>query len=331
MITEFKGRNVAVLGIITGFMVCCITIPAVGLAYKTETISGLDPNRKDFVVGPGKTEVALNPGEQKNVDIIVTNRMGNDKIFKLEVEDFTGSQNVEQTVVLLGDDRGPYSLKDYLSFDESKFELKNGQRATIPVTISVPFDAEPGGLYGSVLVSVVSDSNEDGTIDGAHGGNVIVSRIGTLFFVQIPGDVKTEGVLEEFKTAGNKKIFSEGPIGFQLFYENTGNIHVNPYGEIAIENIFGEDVGFIEIEPWFAMPSSLRLREVSWDRGFLLGRYKATARINRGYDDIIDTKTFTFYVLPWKIVLGGFAGIAVLFLLVRWVMSRFEFKVRKKE
>ncbi|MCK5591468.1 MAG: hypothetical protein KAI72_05890 [Candidatus Pacebacteria bacterium] len=330
MITEFKKRSRGLKNILFSILICCVVMPSVGLAYKTEVISGLNPNHEDFVVGPGKTEVTLDPGEKRTVNIIVTNRLGDDKTFQLEVEDFTGSKNVEQTVVLLGDDRGPYSLKDYLSFEEPKFDLRNGERATIPVTISIPHDAEPGGLYGSVLVSVVSSSAEDGTNSGARGGSVIVSRIGTLFFVRIPGDVKTEGSLKEFKIAKDKTFFSEGPIDFQLFYENTGSINVNPYGEIAIENILGEEVGFVEIEPWFAMPNSLRLREVSWNRGLLFGQYTATAQINRGYDDIIDTKTLSFYVLPWKVALGGFAIIAFLFLFVRWIISRFEFKVRKK-
>ncbi len=333
MITEFefKRLNWMIKGSLIGLLVGCTIIPSVAFAYKTEMISGLNFENKDFVVGPGKTEVTLNPGEQKTVNIIVTNRMGEDKVFQLEVEDFTGSKNVEQTVILLGDDKGPYSLKDYLSFAEPKFDLKNGERATIPVTISIPHDAEPGGLYGSVLVSVVSNSVEDGANSGARGGSVIISRIGTLFFVQVPGDVAVEGKLKEFQIARQKKVFSEGPIDFQLFYENTGSINVNPYGEIVIENILGDEVGFIEIEPWFAMPNSLRLREVSWDRGILFGRYTATARINRGYDDIIDTKMLSFYVLPWKIMLGGFAVIVVLFLFVRWFISRFEFKVRKKK
>ena len=330
MVTKIKGFNVTIWSIIVGFLVGCIIVPTFAFAYETETISGLNADRKDFVVGPGKTEVTLNPGEQKTVDIIVTNRMGDDRIFKLKIEDFAGSKKTDQTVVLLGDDRGPYSLKDYLSFEESEFELKNGQRATIPVTISIPHDAEAGGLYGSVLVKTVSKPTEEERDEGASGGNVIVSRIGTLFFVRIPGDVATEGILKEFQTVMHKKVFSEGPIDFQLFYENTGSIHVNPYGEISIENIFGEEVGFVEIEPWFAMPNSLRLREVSWDRGLLFGRYTATAQINRGYDDIIDTKTLSFYVLPWKVAFGGFAVIASLFLFVRWIISRFEFKVRKK-
>ena len=34
-------------------------------------------------------------------------------------------------------------------------ELELGERARIPVTITVPADAEPGGHYGSVFISTI--------------------------------------------------------------------------------------------------------------------------------------------------------------------------------
>ena len=36
-----------------------------------------------------------------------------------------------------------------------------------------------------------------------------------------------------------------------------------------------------------------------------------TAKVNRGYDDIVDEVSTTFWVLPWKIVLGTFVGHSV--------------------
>ena len=88
----------------------------------------------------------------------------------------------------------------------------------------------------------------------------------------------------------------------------------------------GDEVGFIELDPWFALPKSLRTREVSWNRDLLIGRYKATAFINRGYDDIVDEVSVTFWVMPWKLAVGTFSTLFVLFLILRFVATRFEFK-----
>jgi hypothetical protein len=94
-------------------------------------------------------------------------------------------------------------------------------------------------------------------------------------------------------------------------------------------NMFGHEVGFVELEPWFVMPASLRLREVSWDNDFLFGRYTAVAKVNRGYDDIVDEQSVVFYVLPLRIVLGAAGTLFVFFFILYFTKTRFEF--RRKE
>ncbi len=294
--------------------------------YKIEQL-GEYSGTKDFVVGPGKVDVVLNPGESRTIDIYVSNRMGEDRMFELQVEDFVGSESTNQTVVLLGDERGPYSLRDYLIFGPRRFELKNNERATIPVKISVPQDVEPGGHYGSILVTTAT-VGKDREIYGATGGATIVSRIGVLFFVRVPGEVNEKGEVVSFKISGDKKIIGGAPVNFQILYKNEGSVHLNPYGEISIKNIFGQEVGFVEIEPWFAMPSSLRLREVVWKPSLLFGKYTAELNVNRGYGNIIDTKTLTFFVIPWTIVLSVFVFFVILITFIKVLMSKFE--IRRK-
>lgn len=317
-------KDILALALIV-IVVAIAAMPFGVAAYQTEAIDVSGAPYKDFVVGPGKIEVELKPGQSTTVDIKVSNRTGEEKMFKIEVEDFTGSKNPQETVVLLGDDRGPYSLRDFISFAEPTFELKNGERATVPVTITLPTDAEPGGLFGSVLVSVQSKVTAEGNVSAS----AVVSRIGTLIFVKVPGEVKQEGKLSSFSTADNQTVFGGGPIRFRILYENNGSTHVNPYGEIKIANMFGEQVGAVEIDPWFALPDSLRLREVSWDRPLLFGRYTATALINRGYGDIIDTASVSFWVIPWKIALSVIGGCIVVVFGLRFILTRFEFRRKR--
>lgn len=278
---------------------------------------------RDFVVGPGKTELTLQPGQSATVNVLATNRTGETRTFFIETEDFKGSHNTEQTVVFLGDERGPYSLKDYLRVPSYRFDLEHGERATIPVIVSVPLDAEPGGKYGSLIISTTSKEGEKRV---GSASTALISRVGTLFFVTVPGEVERNGSLENFKTKTGRKIFGGGPIGFEILFRNTGSVHLNPYGEIRITNLLGKEVEAFEIDPWFAMPDSLRLREVSWERDWIFGIYTAHASINRGYDDIIDESNFTFLVIPWKIALGVFLAVIIFVLLLRFIFRRFEFK-----
>lgn len=290
--------------------------------YKTERISG-NIQVGDFVVGPGKRELELNPGDTFTTEISVTNRISPNRTFKLEVEDITGSSDGSSAVSLTGSERGPYSIRDYVSFPNDTFTLDLGERARIPVTITIPKDAEPGGYYGSVLVSTIQNSVAE--IDTAPR-SPIIARVGSLIFLKVKGDSLTAGKTLSLATIGDSWWYEKGPIQMGILFENTGSVHVNPYGEIAVTNMLGEEVGFVELEPWFVLPNSLRLREISWDREFLLGRYTATAKVNRGYDDIVDEVVVTFWVLPWKIVGGTFLIIFIIIFSIRAFFRTFEFK-----
>ena len=292
--------------------------------YQIESITGNNIQVGDFVVGPGRVEVVVKPGETVIKNILVTNRISNGRTFKLAVEDMSGSADPTQSVVLLGDQKGPYTLKDTITYASDSFNLDLGQRAIIPVSITMPPNAEPGGYYGAVLVSTVETNVI--TTDTVTARSPIVTRIGTLFFISVPGDANIGGTITDFSTKNNQWWYEKGPIDMSIVYENTGSIHLNPYGEIRVTNIMGEEVGFQEIDPWFILPKSLRLREVSWDRQMLFGRYTITAKINRGYDNIIDEKSIHIWVLPWKIMLTIFTLVFLVFVSVRFVLTRFEFK-----
>ena len=293
--------------------------------FKIEKLTGGNIQQGDFVVGPGKAEIEVQPGQTVVREISVSNRISDGRIFELTVEDIGGSDDASDAVVLLGKERGPYTIKDYISFPESTFSLKLGERARIPVTISIPPDAEPGGFYGSVLVSTVRTSEQEEEVSNTPRSPVI-ARIGTLFFVTVPGEITTEGQTKEMSLIDNKWWFESGPIGLNILYHNTGSVHLNPYGELRIKNLFSEEVGFVELDPWFVLPKSLRSRDISWDRELLLGRYVATAYINRGYDDVIDEVSVVFWVLPWKIVGGVFAVVFIILFSIRAFFRKFEFK-----
>ncbi len=293
--------------------------------FKVEQLSGV-VNQGDFVVGPGRAELEIKPGQTVVYEISVANRISDGRRFELVVEDIAGSTDGSRAAILLGDERGPYSIKDYISFPSNTFDLNLGERARIPVTISIPKDAEPGGYYGSILTSTLR-INEDED-EGIVTRSPIIARIGTLFFITVPGEIQKGGEVKDFTVVNKKLWYEKGPIDFAILYENTGSVHLNPYGELRIRNIFNEEVGFLELEPWFSLPKSLRTREVSWSREILLGRYTATVSINRGYDDIVDEKTITFWVLPWRIVGGAFLILFVVLFGIRFFFRTFEFKRR---
>jgi hypothetical protein len=296
--------------------------------FSSEFITGeLDVG--DFIVSPGRVELEARPGETAVRYLTITNRVSDNRTFELLVEDVAGTEDGSAAVRLLGEERGPYTLKDYISFPSRTFTLALGERARIPVFINIPADASPGGFYGSVLVTTVRDEGADGPVGGDTGArSPIIARVGTLFFVTVPGEVERSGAARAFSLIDDYWWYESGPVRFGIAYENTGSVHLAPYGELRVRNMFGEEVGFVEIDPWFVLPGSLRFREITWDRELLLGRYTATLALNRGYDDIVDEFELSFWVLPWKMVGGTFLVFFIIFFALRAFFRTFELKRR---
>jgi hypothetical protein len=317
--------------LVLSVLLLALALPA-SAAYPTETIQ-TDPNYLDFVVGPGSTALEIAPGRSAVLEVMVSNRTGKDREFEIKFSDFVGSSDLASPVILTTE-KTVYTFKDYLSVPEKKFFLKNGARARIPVTVSVPAGAEAGGRYASVLVSTVTPVEKSPVGSGeTKGGVPLITQTGTLIYVRIPGEVKTEGSLTDFKTNRFWGIYSYGKnVLFDLIFTNTGKIHLRPGGQIAVKNMFGQEVRIIDLETWFVMPGAVRLREVKLvqdekkDDVFMLGRYTAEAKIVRGYGTEVDTKKIAFWVLPWPLLLLTLIIILFLIWLVRWLLSHLQFR-----
>jgi hypothetical protein len=286
--------------------------------------------RNDFVLEPAKNEIFLKPGEKTTKTISVVNRTDTELVFNIEIEDFVGSKDPKQAVVLLGDKRGPYSLKDFITPEVNTFRLKSKQRAILKVNIAIPADAEPRGMYGSLLVSSTLAGTE---LEENESKTKTVSRIGALYFVRVAGDSKEDGFLKDFRLAGEKKwAYQKGPYNFEVLFENNGNVHLTPSGKIEIRNIIGRKVGEIEVPTFFSLPESLRASQVVWDNNWAFGRYTAKAMIDRNYQlspSTTDEMTLAFWILPWKMAVAVLAAIIIVYFIIRRVLGSFEIKRRR--
>lgn len=285
----------------------------------------------DFVLEPAKNEVVLLPGENSTKKLSIINRMNKSVNFKITVEDIVGSDNVFEQVKLLGDEKGPYSLKDFIIPEITEFTLDSGEKITIPVEVSLPEDSEPRGYYGALIVSSEGEESGVGSGNGAEGVTKIVTRLGSIFLVKVDGELNQLSSLKEFKAIGPKKMFyGSHPRGFEVAVKNQGSVHLVHYGEVKIKNILGKEVKSLPINAFFSLPDSTRYREIQWPMSFALGFYKAEVGLYRGYGEEsgLLNQSFSFVVLPWKILLTAFIVAALILLLVRYIKN--NFKIERK-
>jgi len=320
----WKDKNYCLTALIFIVLILGINVQFSSAAEK-EILSQMEV-KNDFVLSGGKIEVEMSPGDEVSKEIVITSRLGREMKFHVGVEDFVGSNSPDEpAAVLLGDQKGPYSLKDYIHPELTEFNLVHGERISIPFTIKLPTDAEPGGRYGSIVVWSTNPDNGSGDNEKDSEGQVkVISRLASLIFVRTKGDIKEEGMLKSF--SGDRKFYEKGPVNFNLSFQNRGSVHVNPYGIIEIYNMLGRKVGSIEVAPFYALPDAVRWQKFSWERSPLVGLYEAKISLNRGYQNIVDEKEISFWVIPWKILSGVVIGLVILVWLIIRLLSRYEFR-----
>jgi len=331
MISSRRALSALILFISVAFCVLPTVTAAAPAGAGPYHIDGLSvESRGDFVLEPAKQETFLNPGDTVTEIIYVTDRVRGTTTFSIGIQDFKGTNDPNAPVAIVPPGQsGPDSGKDFLSVPASELTLSFGQRATIPVTVTVPKDASPGGYYAAVLISneptVVATSSTSVT-----GATRVISRLGTLFFIRVNGPANPQGQLQDFRINAptSRAIYNSGPFTFEMLFNNTGNLYLTPYGTITIKNFLGSTIATVPVDAYYSLPQSLRYRDVSWNQFALFGRYTATLQLNRSYGGTTDTKTIAFWVIPWEFLLTAFAILFVVIFGVIFFLRTFE--VRRK-
>ncbi len=336
-----KGRRIAfhtTAGALSLVVLLCIAGPlSIATVHRAEAQSSEVTRTRinvqalnDFVVEPGKMEIVADAGQRVTRFVSVTSRIPEKRSFVLGIEDYIGTDDKNNPVQLLGSDDGPYTAKDILTPALATFDLDFGEKITIPISITIPANAEPRGYYGAVVVAEQPKEQAGASSAETEGTTRIVSRVGVLFLVRVNGEANEAGALEDFSVMGpDASFFQRAPEGFEIVFHNTGSVHLVPHGIITIENLIGSTVATLPVDAYFALPDSRRYRDIVWkSTGFMFGRYTATLEQYKGYggEDNVEAKTVSFWIVPLKLVIPVAAVCLFLGLLAYYILTRFEIK-----
>ncbi len=253
----------------------------------------------NFTVGPAKQEIFIAPGSSKSFSVSVENNLGRDVTFTISAEDLKPAIDGNLEPI-----KG--SLKESAEIPSEIF-VKAGESKNFEVKLSTDKNEEPGS---HALGIFIEPRKTEGTPLAAH------SRAGIIAIVRVDGEISEAGVLASVFLKDGKNLRGSGELPLVLTFANTGTTHLNPYGGIIIKNIFGREVAAQAIDPWYVMPHSERSRTMVLNPGTFFGRYTATVLLNRGYGDIIDSKTIAFFVFPKWFPLAALALLAIIALFV---------------
>src|SRR3989338_663460 len=276
-----------------------------------------------LTIQPLKVTETLAPGASASGVVSITNASDEAVNVEVKVEDFVplaGTYNIQ----FVGRAPGVSTVRDWVTLDSPKsFVLKKGEGKNVSYTIQAPPNAEPGGHFGVAFFKA--------TLLPTSGGQQlrVGTQVGMLILVTIPGSHLEKGTVLDFS---GPLFVKKSPIDFKIKFENTGTVHFEPKGKITITNMFGKEVGSVDVGGQVVLPTGVRdlVASVNFD-GVLLGRYKANLKMFDGEGNELVASSITFYAFPLWYVIAFLVSVVVLFFAIRFVKKNIKISIAKNK
>jgi LytR cell envelope-related transcriptional attenuator len=301
---------------LTNFIILSLLLFITGsLAHAQESIT--------LSISPTLFDISAEPGQSWQSNLRVVNVNKYDLTVYVEVVNFAprGEGGDGRFIPIIDGSTDNATLAEWFSITSEPVVVPAEQTKEVPFTVSVPKDASPGGHFAAILVGTRPIDKKDG-----ESRIQTAQMVASLFFAKVAGDVIESGSIREFTTA---KTYLETPeVTFSLRFENKGNVHLQPQGEIKIFNMWGHERGILPINQHSnfgnVLPESIRKFVLTWKGEWSIsefGRYRAVATLGYGTDARQFTSSETyFWVIPYKLIAGIIFGLLFFFLTISWLV-----------
>lgn len=265
------------------------------------------------VVEPAFQSASIgNEQKQTELSVQLTNQTDSTQVFKLstvDIRQFDEAGRIGLVDKPVTDNQ--YALAPYLHLAENQIELAAKEKRSITVTIQNSLDLSPGGHYGAVVAEVVSS--------GSEGEQVVVPAVSAIILVHKVGGERFHLNLKSIRLPD---IWFTMPKKVQLLFENHGNVHVIPRGQVILVDIFNRRVaeGIINDGSLVVMPETQRaltteLAVREWAIPFLPLTLQVHGTTDVGNIQFSQSAIVSF--LPLLTIVGLLLGLAGLVFFIR--------------
>lgn len=284
-------------------------------------------------IAPPIVNLTVNPGQTVQTSIYLRDIAKTNLIVTGQANDFVASgEDGTPKLLLDGDTSSPYSMKGWVA-PLPGLNLIPQEIKAMTVTLNVPRDASPGGHYG-VIRFTATPPDLQGT------GVSLSASLGALMLITVTGNIHEALSVAEFSANQNEHtgwFFETPPINLVERLKNDGNIHEEPTGQIIIKDMLGRTFTGVNVNspPHNILPASTRkfeetLDEHAFGKAVMFGRYTADLKLTYGASKTVLTSQISFWVIPYRLILGIIIGAIIAFFLLRFLIAGYNRRIVAK-
>lgn len=321
-----KLASLATAATTLGLAVSMVVLPAALAATNpTSTNSG-----QALEIAPPIITLTVNPGQTVKTQIKLLDISKTDLIVTNDINDFVANgEDGTPKILLNGSGNDPFSMKNWVVPVPST-TLSPQQIKSLDVTINVPKNASPGGHYCVIRFTGIPPQ--------LKGQGVSLSAsLGALVLLTVNGNIKHNLDAQQFTVSKNGhpgSFFSSAPLSFSELIRNNGNVQEQPTGLITVKDMFGRTTAVVLVNtpPHNVLPASTRKFTEQLDSSVLgnkhlFGHYTATMNLTYGPNKTPLTAKVSFWVIPWKLILGIVIALIIIFFLLRYLIRRYNKRI----
>lgn len=290
------------LGVLAMAVVAVLSVVALATTSLAQTTT---PTANSIKVSPLRTDVSVDPGENRTVKILVSNPTDAEVQVRPVQNDFIAGNERGEPAIILDENQSSESrsLKQFMQ-PLGNVTIPARGSATVEVQLNIPASAKPGGYYGALRFAPVAPDT---------GGQVNLSvSVASIILLQVRGEVEESLTLTDFTVQQNgssKALFTTGDnLSLAIRLQNNGGVHLGPIGKISVTR--GDDivheVDFNSgVSRDMVLPDSARRWDVPLDTIDGFGRYTVSAVFTYGAKNQSLEVIKTFWIIPiWMIITG---------------------------
>lgn len=283
------------------------------------------PGGMAFTLSPSILNLKVKPGQSTPFQLKIRNNGTSAEALEMAVNKLAPNPTEERPEFGEFDPEDPFPT--WLTFTPQRFTVEPGAWQQVEGTFTPPDNALLGYYAGLVFKRQVNKVGPT-TITEIAGAPAVVA----LF------EVESNAAFPQLQLVSftGPKWVEYLPATFKVEVVNSGNIHLQPFGNIFIDQERVKDVGILTVNDaaGFVLPGGKRVFESKWTEGFPLietvrnedgsettkvnwdftkanwlrmGKFTATMVLayNDGKRDVPLEASLTFWVIPWKLMLGA--------------------------